>query len=111
MPRLISDEALTASKEYPVLTISGPRQSGKTTLARNLFGELPYYNLESPDTRDLLTADPRAFFRRHPQGAILDEIQRAPELMSYLQEVVDEDPKRRFVITGSNQFSMLEKVT
>lgn len=111
VPRLITEEVLASSAEYPIITISGPRQSGKTTLAKHLFDELPYYNLESPDTLDLITADPRAFLRHNPEGAIIDEIQRAPELMSYLQVTVDENKNCRFVITGSNQFSMLEKVS
>jgi len=111
IPRLITEEVLASAKEYPIITISGPRQSGKTTLAKHLFKQLPYYNLESPDTLDLITSDPRAFFRQNPKGAIIDEIQRAPELLSYLQVTVDENKNCLFVITGSNQFSMLEKVS
>jgi hypothetical protein len=111
IPRLISEEALASAKEFPILTITGPRQSGKTTLSKHLFGHLPYYNLENPDTRDLIAADPRAFIRQNPDGAIIDEIQRLPEIMSYIQTTVDENKNSRFVITGSNQFSMLEKVS
>jgi predicted AAA+ superfamily ATPase len=109
--RLITEEALASAKEYPIINISGPRQSGKTTLARHLFDYLPYYNLESPDVRDMISGDTRSFIRQNQGGAILDEIQRAPELMSYLQATVDENKKCKFVLTGSNQFSMLEKVT
>lgn len=109
--RLITDEVLASFKEYPIITISGPRQSGKTTLAKHLFAKLPYYNLESPDIRDLITSDPRAFLRQNQEGAIIDEVQRVPELMSYLQVTVDENKDCKFVITGSNQFSMLEKVS
>jgi len=111
VPRLITEEALASAKEFPILTISGPRQSGKTTLARHLFGNLPYYNLESPDILELITSDPRSFLRQNPDGAIIDEIQRAPEMMSYLQATVDENKNCKFVITGSNQFAMLEKLT
>lgn len=111
VPRLITAETLASAEEFPIITISGPRQSGKTTLARKLFGQLPYYNLESPDTLDLIAGDPRSFFRQNPEGAIIDEIQRAPELMSYLQVMVDENKNCKFVITGSNQFSMLQKVS
>lgn len=109
--RSITEEALACAKEYPIVTISGPRQSGKTTLAKHLFGNLPYYNLESPDTADLIVSDPRAFLNNNQDGAIIDEIQRVPELISYLQVTVDENKKSRFIITGSNQFSLLEKVT
>jgi len=111
IPRLITEEVLASSKEYPIITISGPRQSGKTTLVKHLFSNLPYFNLESPDVLDLISADPRAFLRQNPQGAVIDEIQRAPELISYLQVAVDENKACKFVITGSNQFSMLEQVT
>ncbi len=111
IPRLITNEVLAASKEYPILTISGPRQSGKTTLVKHLFAELPYFNLESPDILDMISVDTKAFLRQYPQGAVIDEIQRFPELLSYLQVAVDENDKCKFVITGSNQFSMLEKVT
>ena len=111
VPRFITAEVLASSKEYPILTISGPRQSGKTTLARHLFGDLPYYNLESPEIRDLIQSDPKAFLSQNAQGAILDEIQRVPALLSYLQVKVDENKDCRFIITGSNQFSLLEKVT
>lgn len=111
IPRLITKEVMASSKEYPIITISGPRQSGKTTLVKHLFADLPYFNLESPDILDLISADPRAFLRQNPQGAVIDEIQRVPELISYLQVAVDENKECKFVITGSNQFSMLEKVT
>jgi uncharacterized protein len=111
IPRLISDEATASLKEFPVLTITGPRQSGKTTLVKNLFGYLPYHNLENPDIRDMITSDPRSFLRQNPEGAVIDEIQNAPELLSYIQTTVDENKSCRFVITGSNQFSMLEKAS
>jgi predicted AAA+ superfamily ATPase len=111
IPRSITEEVLASFREFPILTISGPRQSGKTTLVRHLFDHLPYFNLESPDTRDLILSDPRAFLRHNSEGAILDEVQRAPELMSYLQVTVDENKKCKFILTGSNQFSMIESIT
>ena len=100
------------SREYPVITITGPRQSGKTTLVRHLFPELPYFSLENPDIRMLAETDPRAFLRRTKEGAILDEIQNAPFLFSYLQQIVDEQRERStFILTGSNQFTLLDNIS
>lgn len=93
--------------QYPVVTLTGPRQSGKTTLCRESFDHKPYVNLESPDVRQFALDDPRGFLAQYRDGAILDEIQRAPELVSYLQPMVDEDPRAgRFILTGSQQFEV-----
>lgn len=75
---------------FPAVTITGPRQSGKTTLARAIFSQKPYFSLEDPDMRQLALDDPRGFLSRTAQGAVLDEIQRAPEILSYLQTHMDE---------------------
>ena len=89
---------------YPVVGVTGPRQSGKTTLVRAAFPDKPYVSLEDLDTRDLANEDPRRFLRRYPDGAILDEVQRVPSLFSYLQTHVDDDGRAGlFVLTGSNQ--------
>ncbi len=112
VPRLASAAAATRLTGFPVLTITGPRQSGKTTLARLLRPELPYFSLEDPDTRAFAAEDPRAFLRRCADGAIWDEVQRAPQLLSYLQSHVDSDRRMgRFILTGSSQFTLIEAVT
>ena len=98
--------------EYPVVTILGPRQSGKTTLARNMLSNYEYCNLEAPEIRQLATDDPKAFLARLKGDAIIDEIQRAPELLSYIQVIVDDDPRNgRFVLTGSHQLALREAIT
>ncbi len=96
---------------FPVLAITGPRQSGKTTLARSAFPHLPYVNLEDPDTRELALADPRRFLARLAGGAVLDEAQRAPELMAYLLGIADSAPQMgRWVLTGSQQFGLMDGI-
>lgn len=100
---------LSMARGFPVLALTGPRQSGKTTLARAAFPGLPYVNLEDPDTRALALADPRRFLQRFAAGAIFDEVQRAPALMSYLLGVADAAPAMgRFVLTGSQQFGLMD---
>lgn len=100
------------ARQYPVITLTGPRQSGKTTLAKSLFPHKPYVSLENPDTRRYAIEDPRGFLNDYPQGAILDEIQRTPDLPSYLQGIVDADPQPgRFILTGSQQFELMTQVT
>ncbi len=100
-----------AAKYFPVITITGPRQSGKTTLVKHMFGQLPYYSLENLNIRNFATNDPVAFLNQNAQGMILDEVQNVPALLSYIQEIVDEDSDRRFILSGSSQFSMLKKIT
>ena len=89
IPRLAFEAASSRLRSFPILTITGPRQSGKTTLSRLLAPHLPYLTLEDPDTRAYASEDPRGFLRQVPEGAILDEVQRCPSLFSYLQGVVD----------------------
>lgn len=99
-------------KGFPVVTITGPRQSGKTTLAKKVFSDKPYYSLEDPDVRKMALDDPRGFLGRLPDGGVLDEVQRAPELSSYLQSTVDADGRMGlFLLTGSQQLGLMSKVT
>ena len=99
-------------KGFPVVTITGPRQSGKTTLAKNIFAGKQYVTLEDPDTRLRATSDPRSFLRTISDGAVIDEIQRCPELLSYLQGYVDADGRMGlFILTGSQQFGLVSGIT
>lgn len=99
-------------KGYPVITITGPRQSGKTTLAKSLFPDWSYVSFEDPDVRERALGDPRNFLSRYPEGVIFDEVQKVPELLTYLQRIIDEDTSRcRFVLTGSQQFGLLSKIS
>jgi predicted AAA+ superfamily ATPase len=99
-------------KSYPVVTVTGPRQSGKTTLVKMTFPEKEYANLENPDTRTFAREDPRGFLAGFPKGAILDEIQNVPELLSYIQTIVDKKQQNGlFILTGSAQFKMMESVS
>jgi len=100
------------AQQYPVVTVTGPRQSGKTTLCRKVFHQLPYRNLEAPDTRRFAEDDPRGFLASCKGGAVLDEIQRAPQLLSYIQTIVDEDQRPgQFILTGSQQFEVMNTVS
>ena len=110
--RKITKEVLEAANEYPVVTILGPRQAGKTTLAQMSFPRKPYCSLETPDTRLIAQEDPRGFLDNYPNGCILDEIQRVPNLLSYIQTIVDEKPKSgMYIITGSHQPQLHEAVS
>lgn len=99
-------------KKWPVVTLTGPRQSGKTTLCRSTFPDMPYVSLEDPDQRAYATEDPRGFITEYKDGAILDEFQRVPELPSYLQRLIDERAEPgQFILTGSQQFSVMANVS
>ena len=107
-----SNELLELVKEYPVVTILGPRQAGKTTLARGVLQEYGYSNLEMPEIREFAREDPKAYLAQFSDKVIIDEIQRVPELLSYIQVMVDEEKiNGRFVLTGSHQFSLREAIT
>ncbi|MCP4602941.1 MAG: ATP-binding protein [Proteobacteria bacterium] len=113
IPRHISSKIIELSKVYPAITLTGPRQSGKTTLAKVLFSDYAYENLENPDTRRAAEEDPRRFLSRHIHaGVVIDEAQRVPVLFSYLQDILDESGQMgKFILTGSQNFLLLEKIT
>ncbi len=97
---------------FPVLALTGPRQSGKTTLARQAFAGKPYFSFEDPEVRQRFDADPRQFFALLPEGAVLDEVQNSPDLFSYLQGVVDTRGRvGEFILTGSQQFGLMGRIT
>ncbi len=112
IPRNIEPLFRQLASRYPVVTVVGPRQSGKTTLARMVFPDKPYVSLEDPDVRRFAMDDPRGFLASYPQGAVFDEIQRAPELPSYLQTMVDANAAPgQFILTGSQQFELMTQVS
>ena len=112
IPRDIAPWLERAARTWPSITLTGPRQSGKTTLCRELFPHLPYRSLEAPDVRAFAAEDPRAFLAQLPDGAVIDEVQRVPDLCSYLQGVIDADPAPgRWILTGSQNISLLESVS
>jgi len=110
--RHIETAIKAAFESYPVITITGPRQSGKTTLAKMLFPDKPYRSLEDPDVRRVAESDPRTFLAAFPDGAVLDEVQRIPDLLSYIQGIVDDKRKSGlFVLTGSSNLLLMKSVS
>jgi uncharacterized protein len=110
--RDLAQELQLALTEYPAVTLLGPRQSGKTTLARMQVPQKPWVSLEDPDVRLAAEADPRGFLAQYPAGAIFDEVQRFPALLSYLQGAVDRNPEKgRFVLTGSHQPALHQAIS
>lgn len=110
--REIRTNLIEFAKQFRSVLVVGPRQSGKTTLVRKAFSEKPYASLENPDERALAENDPRAFLSRFPNGAVLDEVQRAPLLLNYLQEILDNtEHDGLFILTGSNNILLQESVS
>ncbi len=110
--RTVEPHLLRLARQYPVVTMTGPRQSGKTTLCQAAFPRKRYLSLENLDNRRTALKDPRQFLSELPGGAILDEIQRAPDLLSYIQGIVDEEKKEgMFILTGSQQFELMDSLT
>jgi uncharacterized protein len=110
--RQIAAEAKLLATQFRALCITGPRQSGKTTLSKLVFGARPYVNLENPATQAMVEQDPLTFLKQYPNGAIFDEVQRVPDLFRYLQEILDNNKDRgRFILTGSNNFLLQEQIS
>lgn len=109
--RKISGSILRAAEYYSVIVITGPRQVGKSTLCRHLFGDYSQYNLEDVALRQAVKTDPKAFLDSCGKDVVIDEVQHVPDLLSYIQLIVDSGNSRRFVLTGSSNFSLLENVT
>jgi hypothetical protein len=110
--RLLTPHLLKSWNEFPVITITGPRQSGKTSIARSTFPNLPYVNLENIEIRQFAREDPKAFLLQYSGGVILDEFQNVPELTSWIQVIVDEtNEPSQYILTGSRQFEVLDSVS
>ena len=109
--RKLQQKMLSLAEKFQVITLTGPRQSGKTTLVQATFPNLPYVSLEEPDIRQIALTDPRGFLANYTEGAVLDEVQHAPELFSYIQSLVDGDRNIQFVLTGSSNFLLMEKIS
>src|SRR5271156_2491462 len=100
--RIAAPKIAALSKVFKAVAVTGPRQSGKTTLVKELFKHKPYVSLENPDSRRYAIEDPRGFLNQYPDGAIFDEVQRTPEIFSYLQEILDNNNATgQFILTGS----------
>ncbi len=109
--RILQSEVNRLKALYSVTVITGPRQSGKTTLCRTLFPDYFYVNMEDVSVREQIAVSPKEFLKKHAKGLILDEVQQYPGLFPYIQVVADENPDFRFILTGSSNFSLMEKVT
>lgn len=112
IPRAIAPRALQLSRWFPVVSVTGPRQSGKSTLVREVFSDYAYVNLEDPQTRQQALSDPVGFIRNRPNRLIIDEVQLAPELFSMIQVVSDEsNTPGQYVLSGSQNFLLLKQIT
>lgn len=111
IPRIISNKIIEDSRFYPVIVITGPRQSGKSMLCRHLFSEYKFVNLENLTTRSYAASDPQGFVDSLGDAVVIDEVQRVPEILSVIQVKVDEDKNRRYILTGSNNFKLTNGIS
>ena len=109
--RALSEKIKSLANKFQVITLTGPRQSGKTTLVKAVFPDMPYISLEDPDIRQFALDDPRGFLENYPSGAIFDEIQNTPKLFSYIQGIVDANREPLFILTGSANFLLMEQIS
>ena len=111
IPRRLESVIQEASKYFSVISVSGPRQSGKSTMLKHLFPDLPKYSMKDLHVRAFAEQDPVAFLNQHKSGMFIDEVQKVPVLLDYIQGIVDDDPDRRFVLTGSSNLELLQGLT
>lgn len=111
LKRSIEEVITEASNYFSVITVTGPRQSGKSTLLKHLFPNVPKYSLKDVNVREFAENDPIAFLRRHPKGMFIDEVQKVPQLLEYIQGIVDDNPDCQFLLTGSSNFELLQNLS
>lgn len=111
LKRSIEETITEASNYFSVITVTGPRQSGKSTLLKHLFPRIPRYSLKDVNVREFAENDPVAFLHQHPQGMFIDEVQKAPQLLEYIQGIVDDNPDCQFLLTGSSNFELLQDMS
>lgn len=111
IPRRLESVIKEAAQYFSVISVTGPRQSGKSTMLKHLFPELPRYSMKDLHVRAFTEQDPVAFLNQHKEGMFIDEVQKVPVLLDYIQGIVDDDPSRRFVLTGSSNLELLQGLT
>ena len=109
--REIREKLIEYNRNFPIVSVTGPRQSGKTTLCKMVFPGYEYMNLEDEESRDIVKQDIKGFLRKYGKGLVIDEVHRLPEIFSALQIVADEDDSRRYVISGSSNWLMMENIS
>ena len=111
IPRALEGVIKEAVQYFSVISVTGPRQSGKSTMLKHLFPDLPKYSMKDLHVRAFAEQDPVAFLNQHKEGMFIDEVQQVPQLLDYIQGIVDDDPSRRFVLTGSSNLELLQGMT